>query len=58
MADRPFIGFEPDPKTARAVETERKRLEKLRGKGAFVGKAEAVRSLIIKASTVRERVDA
>lgn len=59
MADRPFIGFEPDPEIARAVEAERKRLAATRDEGAFVGKAEAVRSLIAQAAAAaKEKVDA
>ncbi len=58
MSDQRVISFQPDPKVARAVEAERKRLLALRAKGSHVGKAEAVRSLIIKASTVEEKADA
>ena len=58
MVDTRLIAFKPDQKQARLVEVERKRLAALRGEGETVGKAEAVRSLILKASTVREKVDA
>ncbi len=58
MVDTRLIAFKPDRKQARLVEAERKRLLALRGEGETVGKAEAVRSLIIKASTVEEKADA
>ena len=57
MADRPFIGFEPDPKTARAVEAERKRLSD-DANGTHVGGAQAVRSLVAKALAVEDKADA
>lgn len=47
MLDQRQIGFCPDVKVARAIEAERKHLRALRGRD--VGKAEAVRSLILKA---------
>ena len=58
MVDTRLIAFKPDRKQARLVEAERKRLAALRGGGETVGKAEAVRSLIIKAATVEEKADA
>ena len=58
MSDQRIITFQPDPEAADAVAAERKRLAKRAGKGTFVGKAEAVRSLIHKASAIKDKVDA
>ncbi len=50
---REFIGVERNQQIDRAVEKERRRLQAVRGKDAFVGRAEAVRSLILRGSTVK-----
>lgn len=53
--DRKFIGFETTPEVDKAVERERKRLAQ-RLPGSRVDKSTAVRSLIIRASTIKEKV--
>ncbi len=56
MADQRQIGFFPGQKVARAIEAEQKRLraQRPKGKPAFVGRAEAVRSLILKAEEMTD----
>lgn len=52
---RKWISVQRSKEIDRVVERERKRLVAKRGKDEFVGKAEAVRALIFRGSTVTPR---
>ena len=55
MKQRKIIGFHTSPEIDKAVATEQKRLAK-KMPGGKVNKSDAVRSLIIKASTPVEEI--
>ena len=57
-AKRRWIGIERNEEIDRVVEKERRRMQKVRGKEAFVGTAEAARSLMMRGSKAREQAEA
>ena len=57
-AKRRWIGIERNEEIDRVVEKERRRMQKVRGKEAFVGTAEAARALMMRGAKTKVKADA